>query len=45
MLARYIYFELEVKPKSEIKKLLQKAIYDTESGMGSYKATIEEDAL
>ena len=45
LISRSIIFELEPIPKEAIKELLRKAVYDTERGMGSYKAEIDEDAL
>ena len=45
LISRSIIFELEPIPKEAIKKLLEKAVYDTEKGMGSYDAVIDQDAL
>ena len=45
LISRSIIFELEPIPVEAIKELLRKAVYDTERGMGSYNAVIEEDAL
>lgn len=45
LLSRSIVFELKPIPKEDIKKLLLKATYDVEKGMGTYQAIIEEDAL
>lgn len=45
LISRSIIFELEPIPREAIKELLRKAVYDTERGMGSYNAVIEEDAL
>lgn len=45
LISRSIIFELEPIPREAIKELLRKAVYDTERGMGSYNAKIEEDAL
>ncbi len=45
LISRSIIFELEPIPKDAIKELLTKAVYDTERGMGSYDADIDEDAL
>ncbi len=39
------YFRTETAEKEDIKKLLQRAVYDVEKGMGSYRAEIDEDAL
>lgn len=45
LISRSIIFELKPIPKDEVKKLLSKAVYDTDRGMGSFGATIDEDAL
>ena len=45
LISRSIVFELKPIPKEGIKELLKKAVYNTEVGMGSYNAVIEEDAL
>ena len=45
LLSRSIIFELKSLDKEDIKKLLVRAVYDEERGMGSYRAEIEEDAL
>lgn len=45
LLSRSIIFELHPLKKEDIKTLLLRAVYDEESGMGVYKAVIEEDAL
>ena len=45
LISRSIVFELKSIPKEGIKELLKKAVYNTEVGMGSYNAVIEEDAL
>ena len=45
LISRSIIFELEPIPKSAIKDLLRKAVYDAERGMGSYDAEIDEEAL
>ncbi len=45
LISRSIIFELEPIPREAIKELLRKAVYDSERGMGSYNAVIEEDAL
>lgn len=45
LISRSIIFELRPIEKEEIKKLLSKAVYDTECGMGSFQACIDEDAL
>ena len=38
-------FELKPLSKEDIKKLLERAVYDVEKGMGSYGAVIDEEAL
>ena len=45
LISRSIIFELEPIPKEAIKELLKKAVYDTDRGMGSYNAEIDEEAL
>lgn len=45
MISRSIIFELKPLAKEDIKKLLVRAVYDTEKGMGAYDAVIEEEAL
>ncbi len=45
LISRSIVFELKPIPKEAICELLKKAVYDTERGMGTYNAVIDEDAL
>ncbi|BCJ96142.1 hypothetical protein acsn021_37110 [Anaerocolumna cellulosilytica] len=45
LLSRSVVFELKPLEKADIKELLKRAVYDTDKGMGSYKAIIDEDAL
>ena len=45
LISRSSIFELKPLKKEDIKKLLQRAVYDVEKGMGSYRAEIDEDAL
>ncbi|MBR3812204.1 MAG: replication-associated recombination protein A [Agathobacter sp.] len=45
LLSRSIIFELKKLEKDDIKILLLRAVNDREKGMGSFNATIEEDAL
>lgn len=45
LISRSSIFELYPLDKEDIKTLLNRAVYDTEKGMGSYHAVIEEDAL
>ncbi|MBQ3516183.1 MAG: replication-associated recombination protein A, partial [Lachnospiraceae bacterium] len=45
LISRSVIFELKPIPKEAVKELLRKAVYDTDRGMGSYNAVIDEDAL
>jgi putative ATPase len=45
LISRSIIFELKPIPAAAVKELLKKAVYDTERGMGSYNADIDEEAL
>lgn len=45
LISRSIIFELKPIPIEDIKELIKKAVYDTERGMGSYNAVIDEDAV
>ena len=45
LLSRSVIFELKALSAEDIKKLLIRAVTDVEKGMGSYKATIDDDAL
>ena len=45
LLSRSVIFELHPLEKEEIRELLLRAVNDTEKGMGSYRAVIDEDAL
>lgn len=45
LLSRSSVFELKVLEKEDIKKLIERAVYDKEKGMGNYHAVIDEDAL
>ena len=44
LISRSIVFELHPLTKEEIMTLIDRAIYDEKKGMGSYKATIDDDA-
>ncbi len=44
LLSRSRIFELKALEKEDIKELLHRAVYDTEKGMGSYNAEIDDDA-
>lgn len=45
LLSRSRIFELKALEKEDIRELIHRAIYDTEKGMGSYQAVIDEDAM
>lgn len=45
LISRSVIFELKPLSKEDIKKLLTRAVYDKEKGMGSYDAVMEEEAL
>ena len=45
LISRSIVFELKPLEQEDIKKLLIRALSDSERGLGAYKAVIEEDAL
>jgi putative ATPase len=45
LLSRSVIFELHKLSNEDIKTLLLRAVNDTEKGMGSYHAQIDEDAL
>ncbi len=45
LLSRSSIFELYPLDKEDVKTLLLRAVYDTEKGMGSYQAVIDEEAL
>lgn len=45
LISRSSIFELKPLSKEDIKKLLERAVYDVEKGMGSYGAMIDEEAL
>lgn len=45
LISRSIIFELKPLNQEDIKKLLIRAVNDTEKGMGSYKADITDEAL
>ena len=45
LLSRSSIFELKPPEKEDIKTLLKRAVSDTEKGMGSFHARIDEDAL
>ncbi len=45
LISRSSIFELHPLDKEEIKTLIKRAVYDTEKGMGSYSAEIDDEAL
>ncbi len=45
LISRSLIFELKPLEKEDIKILLKRAVYDTNKGMGSFHAEIDEDAL
>ena len=45
LISRSVIFELKPLEKRDIRELLKRAVYDTEKGMGSYDAEIDEEAL
>lgn len=44
LISRSVIFELKPLTSDDIKTLLNRAVTDTERGMGSYKAVLEQDA-
>ena len=44
LLSRSVVFELKPLEKEDIRVLIDRAVYDTERGMGAYGAEIDEDA-
>lgn len=45
LLSRSVIFELKPLAPSDIEKIIKRALSDKESGMGSYNAAIDDDAL
>lgn len=45
LLSRSRIFELKPLEKEDIKELIYRAVYDSERGMGSYEAVIDDDAV
>ena len=45
LISRSLIFELKPLEKEDIKTLLRRAVYDSEKGMGSFHAEIDEEAL
>ena len=45
LISRSAIFELKPLEKADIRKLLERAVYDADCGMGTYDAVIDEDAL
>lgn len=44
LISRSVIFELKPLEKEAVKKLLHRAVYDTEKGMGAFQAEIDPDA-
>lgn len=44
LLSRSVIFELKPLEKTDIRKLIERAVYDEERGMGAYGAVIDDDA-
>ena len=44
LISRSNIFELHALSGEDIKKLIHRAVYDKEKGMGSYRAEIDEEA-
>ena len=44
LISRSVIFELKPLEKEDIRVLIDRAVYDTERGMGAYGAVIDEDA-
>lgn len=45
LISRSVIFELKPLDKADIAGIIKKAVYDTEKGMGSYNAVIDEAAV
>ena len=45
LISRSIIFQLKPLSKEDIQKLINKAVYDKDKGMGSYNAVIDEEAV
>ena len=45
LLSRSVIFELKPLSTEDIKVLINRAVYDSEKGMGSYDAVIDDDAI
>lgn len=45
LISRSVIFELKPLEKEDIKKLIKKAVYDKEKGMGAFGAEIDEESL
>ena len=44
LISRSVVFELKPLEKEDILRIIKKAVYDSEKGMGSYNAVIDDDA-
>ncbi|WMC93377.1 replication-associated recombination protein A [Kineothrix sp. MB12-C1] len=45
LISRSIIFELQPLEREDIKVLIERAVYDSERGMGAYEAVIDADAM
>ena len=45
LISRSIIFELKPLSDTDIRKLIERAVYDVEKGMGTYDAVIDDDAI
>lgn len=45
LISRSVIFELKPLSREDIKELLHRAVYDTQKGMGSYDAVLDEEAM
>jgi len=45
LLSRSVIFELTALEKTDIRQLIERAVYDRDKGMGTYDAVIEEEAV
>lgn len=45
LISRSVVFELKPLGREDIKELIRRAVYDSEKGMGSFKAEIDDEAL
>lgn len=45
LISRSVIFELKPLSREDIKKLIQRAVYDEKKGMGAYNAQVSEEAM